>query len=123
MEEHKHTRNIPEDIRDGKSRFVRSKRRISSADFRALGIGLRGFENPGLERVRLEKINVHEVALRTILRFRVKRWLNLRGLVFILIPGVKQLHSEIPHIADIPSNQRQFMYQRSCGKECIDDRS
>ena len=73
MEKHKHTRNIPEDIRDGKSRFVRSKRRISSADYRALGVGLRAFENPGLERVRLEKINVQEVAFRTSLGFRVKR--------------------------------------------------
>jgi dihydrofolate reductase len=38
-----------------------------------LGSGLRLFENTGLERVRLEKIDVEEVGARTSLRFRVKK--------------------------------------------------
>ena len=38
-----------------------------------LGIGLRSFESSGLERVRLEKINVQEVGARTSLRFRLKQ--------------------------------------------------
>jgi dihydrofolate reductase len=38
-----------------------------------LGIGLRSFESPSLERVRLEKINLQEVGARTSLRFRVKQ--------------------------------------------------
>lgn len=37
-----------------------------------LGAGLRLFGNSGLERVRLEKIDVREVGERTSLRFRVK---------------------------------------------------
>jgi dihydrofolate reductase len=38
-----------------------------------LGSGLRSFEGSGLESVRLEKINVQEIGLRTSLRFRMKR--------------------------------------------------
>jgi dihydrofolate reductase len=38
-----------------------------------LGGGLRLFEGPGLERVRLEKIGVDEIGARTSLRFRVGR--------------------------------------------------
>ncbi len=38
-----------------------------------LGRGLRSFESPGLEGVRLEKINVQEVGARTSLRFRMKQ--------------------------------------------------
>ncbi len=38
-----------------------------------LGIGLRSFESPSLESVRLEKINLQEVGARTSLRFRVKQ--------------------------------------------------
>jgi dihydrofolate reductase len=38
-----------------------------------LGSGLRSFEGSGLESVRLEKINVQEVGVRTSLRFRVKQ--------------------------------------------------
>jgi len=38
-----------------------------------LGVGLRSFEGSGLERVRLEKINVQEIGARTSLRFRMKR--------------------------------------------------
>ena len=38
-----------------------------------LGIGLRSFESPSLEGVRLEKINVQEVGARTSLRFRMKQ--------------------------------------------------
>jgi len=37
-----------------------------------LGIGLRPFRNPSLERVRLEKINVQELGARPSLRFRMK---------------------------------------------------
>lgn len=37
-----------------------------------LGIGLRSFASPSLERVRLEKINVQEVGGRTCLKFRLK---------------------------------------------------
>ena len=38
-----------------------------------LGSGLRSFEGSGLESVRLEKISVQEIGVRTSLRFRMKR--------------------------------------------------
>jgi hypothetical protein len=44
------------------------------------------------------------------------------GTTPLLPPGIEQLHSEIVHIADIPRDQRQFVYKRSCGEKCIDDR-
>jgi dihydrofolate reductase len=44
-----------------------------------LGIGLRSFESPSLERVRLEKINVQEVGARTSLRFRMKQQSTFRA--------------------------------------------
>jgi hypothetical protein len=40
----------------------------------------------------------------------------------LLPPGIEQLHSEIVHIADISGDQGQFVYKRSCGEECNDDR-
>lgn len=38
-----------------------------------LGAGLRLLDDTGLERLRLEKIDVHEIGARTSLRFRVTR--------------------------------------------------
>jgi dihydrofolate reductase len=38
-----------------------------------LGAGLRFLDDPGLERVQLEKIDVQDVGARTSLRFRVKK--------------------------------------------------
>jgi dihydrofolate reductase len=38
-----------------------------------LGIGLRSFDSSTLERVRLEKISVQEVAASASLQFRVKQ--------------------------------------------------
>jgi dihydrofolate reductase len=38
-----------------------------------LGAGLRFFENDGLERVQLEKVDVQDVGARTSLRYRVKK--------------------------------------------------
>src|ERR1700691_3187785 len=44
------------------------------------------------------------------------------GNCLLLPPGIEQPHSEIVHVADIPGDQRQFVYKRSCGQECVDDR-